>query len=918
MTKVYTAGRTAKTWRKLALLGLLGLATGAAHAQTLNYNVAGAANVAGTYTDLGTTGTAIATANTDDANSAAIPIGFSFSFNKQAFTDFVLNTNGAVRLGKVAPSAADLFITQDLNSTATDPITSTSAANTNILMPFNIDLVDGTAAGGAEYRVATTGTAPNRVCTIQWKNVSDKAGSGTDDAATQYASISFQLKLYETSNRVEFVYDKAVASTGTPIARFPNIGIKGSGSAAGQTVLATKNLSTAAWSTAVFATGAYTTFTHNIRANVGPDAGRTYRFNQTTLPANDVAVKSIFTLGQVSREFNSPHAVQAVITNNSAGTLTNVPVTLNVTGPNTFTNVQTVASLASEQSVTVTFTAYPLTSTGTNTVTVSVPADNVNTNNSVSVAQNVSTNRLAFTYPDAAYNTAGVGVGGADGILAAKFNVTKPTTVYAVKPTFAASAGNVSTYQIVLLDATGANGVPGAVLYTSPTQTRTEAAGTVTVAIPNIAVTGDFYVGVKELATNPALAYQIEDPLRPNTFFYKTATGAWTSVNTTTLKTRLALEVNVGTAAACNVPTALTVTSPSPTTATVTFTGATGATGYSIIYGPTGFNPATGGTTVAATASPFTITGLTGTTTYDVYIRTNCSASSQSDLVGPVKVTTACQPPIISTFPYTENFDAVAAGTLPCGITVANVNNDNQTWQIGASFPNGPNNNVPVASSAPNAIFYRYNSDNAANDWFFTPALFLRAGTSYQLVFKYTTFDSDYPEKLEVKYGTTNTPAGQTTTIWSNNNITAGGGSTGYQTTGTGGAAAVMAITPTTTGNYYIGFHAFTDKDQYVLAVDDISVTAKAITGTSSALQQAINLYPNPTQGNLQVEVRGANAKNGLQVEVTNMLGQRVHTETVRDNATKTIDLSKLANGMYTVKVRNGAEYMVRTISVQK
>lgn len=909
MTKIYTKGRTTKAWRKLALLGLLGLATGAAHAQNLNYNVANTTNVAGTYTDLGTTGIAIATANTDDANSAATPIGFSFSFNGQSFTSFVLNTNGAMRLGTVAPSAADLFITQDQNSTSTDPLTSTNPANTNILMPFNIDLIAGTAAGGTEYRVATTGTAPNRVCTVQWKNVSDKAGSGTDMAATQYASFNFQVKLYETANRVEFVYGAAVAGTGTPGARFPNVGIKGSGSAAGQTVLGTRASSTAAWSTTTFATGTYTTFTHNFRSTTTPDLGRTYRFNQAPLIANDVAVRSVFTLGQVTREFNSPHVVQAIVTNNSSGTLTNVPVTLTVSGPNTFTNVQTVPSLTTGQSATVTFAAYPLTSTGTNTVRVTVPADDVNTNNSAVASQNVSTNRLSYIDPNAPFNPTGVGVGQADGILAAKFSVVKPTTVYAVKPTFAASAGNVSTYQIVLLDATGTGGTPGAILYTSPTQTRTEAAGTTTVAIPNIAVSGDFFIGVKELDTNPALAYQVEDPLRPNTFYYKTATGAWTSVNATTLRTRLALEAGLGTAAACDVPTALTVTSPSPTTATVTFTAAAGATGYSIIYGPAGFNPNSAGTTVATTTSPYTITGLAGLTSYDVYIRTNCSASSQSDLVGPVRVTTACQPPIISTFPYTENFDGVAADNLPCGVTVSNVNGDDESWFV--TDQRGP-------ASAPNHIAYFFSTTNtttAVDDWFYTPALFMRAGSTYQLTFKYKALVLGTFEKMEVKYGTAATPAAQTNLLWSNNNIV----NTSYVTTTPGtGAGQVMAITPTTSGNVYIGFHAKSDADQYALFVDDISVTASTLTGTSSALQKAINLYPNPTAGNLTVAVSGANAKNGLQVEVTNMLGQRVHTSTVRDNAVKTIDLSNLANGMYTVKVRNGSEFMMRTISVQK
>jgi len=43
-----------------------------AQAQNLSYPVAQASNSAGTYTDLGTTGTVITTANNDDANLVAL------------------------------------------------------------------------------------------------------------------------------------------------------------------------------------------------------------------------------------------------------------------------------------------------------------------------------------------------------------------------------------------------------------------------------------------------------------------------------------------------------------------------------------------------------------------------------------------------------------------------------------------------------------------------------------------------------------------------------------------------------------------------------------------------------------------------------------------------------------------------------
>ncbi|RYZ35159.1 MAG: hypothetical protein EOP49_33765, partial [Sphingobacteriales bacterium] len=178
MMSFYTKGVSlSHRLRQLGLTAaLLGGTALAAQAQTLNYSTSTATNVAGTFTDLGATGTVITTTNTDDDNSAAQAIGFTFAFNGSSFTQFVLNTNGIMRLGSAAPSVANLFANYETGqATGVDPISSAAAADVNLLAPFNFDLTAGTSP--AEYRVATTGTAPNRVCTIQWKNVSDKSGT---------------------------------------------------------------------------------------------------------------------------------------------------------------------------------------------------------------------------------------------------------------------------------------------------------------------------------------------------------------------------------------------------------------------------------------------------------------------------------------------------------------------------------------------------------------------------------------------------------------------------------------------------------------------------------------------------------------------------------------------------------------------
>ncbi|WP_210519234.1 T9SS type A sorting domain-containing protein [Hymenobacter terricola] len=349
-TSLQTRLKRAGRWLPVALLPLLPFA---AQAQ-FNYLPSNTVNAAGTYSDLGTTGTAIATANTDDDNSAAQAIGFSFSFNGAAFTQFVLNTNGFIRLGSVAPSAAADFPAY-AQAPDTGPISGTNAADVNLIAPFNLDLGPGTA-GGTEYRVVTTGTAPNRVCTIQWKNVADKpqAASSTvaTSIATQLANFSFQAKLYETTNNIEFVYGTATAGTGTVAAKYAAVGIKGSAPTA--SVLATKG-SSDTWSVAAFFAGPYLGPTagngHNVRSTFLPDAGRTYRFipgalcNDPTafaITTTNTSIQLTFTPGAGNASYNVTYTAGGPVQ-----TLTPAPTASPITIPGLLPGTTYVISVQS-------------------------------------------------------------------------------------------------------------------------------------------------------------------------------------------------------------------------------------------------------------------------------------------------------------------------------------------------------------------------------------------------------------------------------------------------------------------------------------------------------------------------------------------------------------------------------------------
>ena len=234
---------------------------------------------------------------------------------------------------------------------------------------------------------------------------------------------------------------------------------------------------------------------------------------------DDASVQQVYTLGKLPIPYANPHIIRANISNAGIGTKTNIPVTLSVTGANTFTDVQTIASLAPGANTTVSFLSFSPTVVGTNSVNVSIPADDFATNNSLTVSQTVSGN--AYTYAYGTNNNGGVGFNSSIGDFIAKFSTSSATTVNQAQVNFT-SGGNF--YKIGIWAATG--GLPGALLWESATLTTATGVNTVPIS-PPVAVSGDFFVGVRQtVATgNVGFAYQAETPIRPSTFYFTTTGG---------------------------------------------------------------------------------------------------------------------------------------------------------------------------------------------------------------------------------------------------------------------------------------------------------------------------------------------------------------------------------------------------------
>jgi uncharacterized protein YjdB len=132
------------------------------------------------FSSIALTGTLIPTLSDDDVTELAIPIGFNFDYCGTTYTSLSACSNGWLSLNNSPSLDFD-----NIELLIDGP---------GWIMPYWDDL-DGFFTGAVFC--ATTGIAPNRVFTIEWNNYESLVGFG---------SVTFQVKLYETTNIIDFHY----------------------------------------------------------------------------------------------------------------------------------------------------------------------------------------------------------------------------------------------------------------------------------------------------------------------------------------------------------------------------------------------------------------------------------------------------------------------------------------------------------------------------------------------------------------------------------------------------------------------------------------------------------------------------------------------------------------------------------------
>lgn len=168
--------------------------------------------------------------NLDDNRSYPFPIGFDFYYYGQRFTHVSVSTNGFVDFSSepwdggpgigggtynpYGPYSQDLV-------TALRSQPSGGAGTLLALAPFYYDLTtQGTSDPlGNSIKRQVTGTAPYRVLTIEWINMAAYTNQAVD--------VSFQVKLYETTGVIEFIYGSMNGTIPTGYGFGYSLGING-------------------------------------------------------------------------------------------------------------------------------------------------------------------------------------------------------------------------------------------------------------------------------------------------------------------------------------------------------------------------------------------------------------------------------------------------------------------------------------------------------------------------------------------------------------------------------------------------------------------------------------------------------------------------------------------------------------------
>jgi Metallo-peptidase family M12B Reprolysin-like/Secretion system C-terminal sorting domain/Bacterial pre-peptidase C-terminal domain/Fibronectin type III domain len=310
----------------------------------------------------------------------------------------------------------------------------------------------------------------------------------------------------------------------------------------------------------------------------------------------------------------------------------------------------------------------------------------------------------------------------------------------------------------------------------------------------------------------------------------------------------------------CNAPTGLSASAITSSSATVSWAAVSGAANYAVDYKLNSASVWTSAAT-ATTATSLAITGLNASSLYDYRVSTNCGANGTSGFAAAQFTTTAI---VVNTCPGI--YDVSTNGTVAGAATIP------------------------------------YNTDikgliNTTTDNDYYKFVVTTGGTA---TITLSTLPGDYDIRLYSSNGTTQLAISQN-------------GSTTSET-----------ITRTyTAGTYYIRVYGYSGANSttvcYTLKVQ-LGTATKGFTEEFAQLNNDISVSPNPVGyiANLQFKTKSAGNASIIVTDKTGAVVLKNSTTVNVGENRRVLDVSNLANGMYFVKIQNGAEMQMAKIMVMK
>lgn len=244
-----------------------------------------------------------------------------------------------------------------------------------------------------------------------------------------------------------------------------------------------------------------------------------------------------------------------------------------------------------------------------------------------------------------------------------------------------------------------------------------------------------------------------------------------------------------------------------------------------------------------------------------------------------------------ATVPYFMGFEA---NEYTDGISLFNLNNDEGTWDLYTD---------PWWSMALNGDYclaYNYDKNNNADDWAILEPITITEAGYYVLKFWYSG-DDTHPEKLGVYYGSEGDPAAMTNTVVEYNPFAR----SAYE-------ESINIIYFDSPQTIYFGFHAFSDKDENWICVDDVSFEKIESDDIDLAVTDIANpsaYYHKGSKNTINYTVRSygisdvdATIKVSINENVVSEFNQTIKAQETLPISLPDV-LASLSEGEYTLKV---------------